>query len=95
MTRRVVNGYTLATWTPEPGRRWPVWLCWLFGHEPTERSFRMCVTSCRCGAHQITDELVVTAIYPRRRGGEPLAVYSSHRPAWTPRRWSRFVRWLP
>lgn len=37
---------------------WPRWLCWAFGHEPTERDPRFAATRCRCGAFAVTDESV-------------------------------------
>lgn len=38
---------------------WPRWLCWWFGHEPTEPIFSHAVSRCRCGAVRMTDEELV------------------------------------
>lgn len=44
---------------------WPGWLCWLFGHEPTEPSAITKTTRCRCGAVRMPDEQLVQIGLPR------------------------------
>lgn len=41
-------------------RLWPKWVCWFWGHEPTEQAnFSMDTVRCRCGAVEVAREHTV------------------------------------
>lgn len=51
---RMPDGIHVLLWQE---RYWPRWLCWLFGHEPTESADVACAwRRCRCGAYECGDE---------------------------------------